>query len=479
MVAALLQAEKQDAGAALSSKLEQLDIVLFASLLPRELQLAFLCIVQPAHLPGRGGVRDIGNIVRRMLLRCASKDILFRMYQYSMPFVKHNRLLFPPFEHISVHDMHHMLGAVQDLTLGSHEGVAKMPVWTTRRQLLRFFHNLLARGSAMDLYLFLSSHLYLLRLALIENFILFTNRFMPLEVSLMRWFIDPSYDHARVSRLVRYIVDNFRISALQEDLCFARLEAKAQTAIERCNRTCRSMQSLNHAHEGQKNAAADEVAFAAAMGEARIGGLHGLELFHAARARPLLALAAAHDFQSRVVRYALPVEIQQQQYQFIRAAGRELEGVKHRTLLYICLRCHEQHPTCSGNMRLIHGQAPLCVHCLSNAFTVCAQTLGCIVRVRRHSYYFCRFCAGVHVWSGNAETFFRCTHQPEQRPEGASRACVVCYRAHGASPVSVFDNKLGVKSTAWLCGRHLPPAPQLAYVHDIESLRKLLKHRYA
>ena len=28
----------------------------------------------------------------------------------------------------------------------------------------------------MDLYVFLSSHLYLLRLALIENFILFTNR---------------------------------------------------------------------------------------------------------------------------------------------------------------------------------------------------------------------------------------------------------------------------------------------------------------
>ncbi len=50
--------------------------------------------------------------------------------------------------------------------------------------------------------------------------------YMPLEVSLMRWFIDPSYDHARVSRLVRYIVDNFRISALQEDLDFARLESK-------------------------------------------------------------------------------------------------------------------------------------------------------------------------------------------------------------------------------------------------------------
>ena len=44
-----------------------------------------------------------------------------------------------------------------------------MPTWTTRHQLLRFFQNLLTRGSSMDLYIFLSSHMYLLRLALIEN----------------------------------------------------------------------------------------------------------------------------------------------------------------------------------------------------------------------------------------------------------------------------------------------------------------------
>jgi hypothetical protein len=69
-----------------------------------------------------------------------------------------------------------MLSVVQNLTLGIQEGVAKMPIWTKRRQLLRFFQRLTTRGSAMDLYVFLSSHLYLLRLALIENFILFTNR---------------------------------------------------------------------------------------------------------------------------------------------------------------------------------------------------------------------------------------------------------------------------------------------------------------
>jgi len=68
-LARLLLAEKQDAGAALSAKLERLDAVLFCSLLPLPLQPRFLALVEPAHLPGRGRVQDIGHIVRRMLLR--------------------------------------------------------------------------------------------------------------------------------------------------------------------------------------------------------------------------------------------------------------------------------------------------------------------------------------------------------------------------------------------------------------------------
>jgi len=478
----LLLAEKQDAGAALSAKLERLDAVLFCSLLPLPLQPRFLALVEPAHLPGRGRVQDIGHIVRRMLLRSSSGEILFRMYSHSMPFVKHNRLQFPPFEHVALQDMQHMLAAIQNLTLGSAQGVTKMPVWTTRRQLMAFFHELLTRGSAMDLYVFLSSHLYLLRLALIEYFIVFTNRYMPLEVSLMRWFIDRSYDHARVSRLVRYIVDNFRINALQEDLDFARLESKAQTAIERCNRTCRSMQNFHNVREGQRNAAAHEPAFVAAMRAPRLAGLHGLGLLAAARTQPLLELAAVHDLQTRVVRFPLPVELQLQQYNLIRES--KLEGLKHRSLLYVCLRCHEQHPSAAGNMRLIHGQPPLCVNCLSNAFTVCVQTLGCIVRVRSTSFYFCRFCASVHAWDGSATAFYQCARSASAQPERPARpapaqGCVVCLRAQGCSAVPVFDPRLGVCTSAWLCGRHMPPAAQLDYVHDIAALRQLLRCRFA
>lgn len=474
----LVLAEKQEAGAALSAKLERLDAVLFCSLLPLPLQPVFLQLVDPAHLPGRGHVLDIGHIVRRILLRSSSSDVLFRMYSHSMPFVKHNRLQFPAFEHIALRDMHHMLAAIQHLALGSAHGIAKMPVWTTRRQLMAFFHELLTRGSAMDLYTFLSAHLYLLRLALIEYFIIFTNRYMPLEVSLMRWFIDPSYDHARVSRLVRYIVDNFRISALQEDLDFARLEAKAQTAIERCNRTCRSMQNFQHVREGASDAGAHEPAFASAMRASHIAGLHGLGLLAAARTRPLLELAAIHNVQSRVSRFPLPIEIQNQQYKLIRNST--VEGLKYRSLLYVCLRCHEQHPAAVGNMRLIHGQPPLCVTCTSNSFTACVQTLGSIVRVNRTSYYFCSFCASVHVWEGSATAFYQCARKGEDPARHShAHACVVCFRTQGCSSTLVFDPRLGVQTQAWLCARHTPPAAQLSYAHDVKALRELLRCKFA
>ena len=83
----------------------------------------------------------------------------------------------------------------------------------------------------------------------------------------------------------------------------------------------------------------------------------------------------------------------------------------------------------------------------------------------------------MHEWTGSPESFFKCVsarHSPGVKPP---RGCAVCFRAQTASSVSVLDAKLGVKSSVWLCARHLPGAAQLAYVHDIASLGRLLKHR--
>jgi len=139
-------------------------------------------------------------------------------------------------------------------------------------------------------------------------------------------------------------------------------------------------------------------------------------------------------------------------------------------------------------MRLIHGQPPLCVNCVSNSFTVCIETLGSIVRVKKTSFYFCVFCSSVHKWDGSAVSFYQCARgasgasgaqgdAPPARP--AAQGCVVCLRNQSCTAVPVFDPRLGVRTPAWLCSRHLPHIAQLEYVHDIAALRELLRCRFS
>jgi hypothetical protein len=79
-----------------------------------------------------------------------------------------------------------------------------------------------------------------------------------------------------------------------------------------------------------------------------------------------------------------------------------------------------------------------------------------------------------------AAFFYQCARQTERpaRPAPA-QGCVVWLRAQGCSAVTVFDPRLGVRTPVWLCGRHLPPAAQIEYAHDITALRELLRCRFA
>jgi hypothetical protein len=170
-----------------------------------------------------------------------NNDVLFKLYQYTMPFIKHNRLNFPPRRYVSKTVLKHLIQIVAFSCLGLHVHQSKKPVWNVRRKLFIFFTNLMLKGSLSDLYIFCHHHNYLVRLALIENFVHFTNQSMTLEMKFMRVFSGIAYEHTKVFRLVCYIADNFRMSALQnETLDWEVVELKAQIAIERCNRTCKS-----------------------------------------------------------------------------------------------------------------------------------------------------------------------------------------------------------------------------------------------
>ena len=176
----LLQEQKQN-----KNVTKDLHKLLLCNIYPMYIQRTLRFNLPLSCIPHIGSLLDIGYIVRRLLLKWHSPNILYRLYQYSMPFIKHNRLNFPSLKNLNVILLKHMIMAMFFTCMGSHHAHAKTPVWQITRELYIFFNSLLTRGTAADLYIFCEKHVYLLRLSLIEHFIAFTNKNMQIEVFLM------------------------------------------------------------------------------------------------------------------------------------------------------------------------------------------------------------------------------------------------------------------------------------------------------
>ena len=232
----------------------QLDVQLNVSLLPMYLQELFTTRIHVSAdmLLHPEQVQDIGYIIRDIILHRQRHDVLFKLYQYTMPFIKHNRLNFPPMQCTSRVVLRHMMQVIALTCLGLYSPQNKKPTWNIRRQLFRFFTTLMTRGSLRDVYVFCLHNTYLLRLALMEYFIFFSSKYMMTELQLLLECSGLTYNPIRTKTLIEYISDHFRTAALQNELLdWSLIESKAQLAVERCNRTCKAQQ--HHACEPQQS----------------------------------------------------------------------------------------------------------------------------------------------------------------------------------------------------------------------------------
>ena len=138
-------------------------------------------VLRAEDVPGLPHMPDIGREIREMLLFMRTKSSMHKVLQYSMPYIKHNRLNFPAFADICAQDLTHMIRVVMACCLGVLRANTKRPVFELRVRLYSFFHELLARGSSADHYCFCVANLCLLRVAMIEFFIIFMHKYMPAE----------------------------------------------------------------------------------------------------------------------------------------------------------------------------------------------------------------------------------------------------------------------------------------------------------
>ena len=198
----------------------QLDVQLSISLLPMYMQEMFTTRVHVSAdmLLHPQQVQDIGHIIRDIMLQKQQNDVLFKLYQYTMPFIKHNRLNFPPMQCTSRVVLRHMTQVMALTCLGLYSPKNKKPTWSIRRQLFSFFTTLMTRGSLRDVYLFCLHNTYVLRLALMEHFIFFSSTHMQEEMKLLLKCTGLCYNPSSTKTLIEYITDNFRTACLQNEL---------------------------------------------------------------------------------------------------------------------------------------------------------------------------------------------------------------------------------------------------------------------
>ena len=454
----------------------QLDAQLTISLLPKAMQQLFVTRIKlrPDHLLHASQVQDIGYIVRDIMMLKQRNDVLFKLYQYTMPFIKHNRLNFPPMQCTSKSVLMHMIQVMALTCLGLYSPQQKTPTWSIRRQLFIFFTNLLTRGSMRDIYLFCQSHTYILRLALMEHFVHFTSKHMALEMPMLLLCTGTFYDHQRTQRLVQYITDHFRTAALQnDDLDWKVVEAKAHLSVERCNRTCKSQQL--HSKEKFVNVAETmrPADFKAALDAKRVDAR---TLAATMDCQDVFTAAARWSLSRAVCKYPLPVLLQHAQFVHIESMSLLTNNrtIVARSLLYVCLRCNQKHPHAKGDMRIQYPDRPICKYCNSSAYVCVADTLGHLVSVYGNYYHFCIECSRVHSWRGTGTELGKCPWATEQ--SGPRRHCAICLRTVMLSSTVVFDKKIGIMQQLYLCSKHCPAAPLMRSVHDLAALRCLVRH---
>ena len=455
---------------------KQLDAALTVSMLPPTMQCFFSAKVtlRAEHLLHPDAVQDIGYIVRDIMMLKQRNEVLFKLYQYTMPFIKHNRLNFPPMQFTSKVVLMHMTQVMALSCLGLYSPQHRKPTWHIRRQLFAFFTNLHTCGSTRDVYVFCQHHTYLLRLALMEHFVYFTSKNMALEMPLLLKCTGTFYDHERTQRLVQYITDHFRTAALQNDvLDWALVEEKAQLSVERCNRTCKSQQLKAHDQHVSVAETMTAGAFRAAIDMERADS-RGVQ--KAIQQSDMLTAAALWGLSRAVAKYPLPVLLQNRQFSHVEDMSLLVNNrtVVARSILYVCLRCNQRHPHAKGDMRIQYPDRPLCRHCNSSAYVCIADTLGHLVRVYSHYYFFCIQCSRVHLWRGTGIELGKCPWAADN--SGGRRHCGICLRTALLTEVQVYDKQLGIMQNFFLCSRHCPPAQLLRNAHDLQALRRLVKH---
>lgn len=424
---------------------------------------------------------DIGQCVRLLSTRNNNNDVMCRMIQYSLPYIKHNRLTFAKFEEVSNQTLVDLIHILLGMCLGIHNKTCKKPVWRLRFRIVTYIHSLLTQGSQYDLYLFCTNNLNMIRIAIVEYFVYFVQRYMPCEFEMLRHLFGMQANVENICLQFQLNVNHFRSNHMQTDiLAWRDLNSKAHVIIEKCNRICKGKPriTVRRNRTREANNCINEKNVKAALAMPAIEHVALARFFNVQINANLLK--SVKNVHSTIRVHVLPNNITQAQCMNLKHALYHDTKIFSRSVyMYQCLKCKTTTTSgkLNGQLRTDASGNVSCCICSNKDTVVRINVLGRIVEVFDNKYYFCRHCMTIHKWLATGQEFTSCSFKCKQNSNSASRQCLLCPKMHNLHEYAVLDDSLGVMSTFLLCGKHMPWSHQNKCIYNFETLGKAIQFK--
>lgn len=433
-------------------------------------------VLKQEHVLTCNNLPDIGRYIRMLSTKSENTDIMCRMIQYSLPYIKHNRLSFAKFEDVSVEVLVDLLLILQAMCLGLHSASSKKPVWRLRLRMVAYLHCLMSSGSAFDLYLFCTSNINLIRIAIVEYFVFFVQHNMPCEYEMLRYHFGLQTDIQNICVQFRLNINHFRSYHLQTDtLSWTDLNEKAHVIIEKCNRICKGKPRL--CTRGAARNLTQVMSQSMVHRALHMPKFHHIS--HALQAAPDLTLKQLKQtvvVQNFVKCHVLPKNITRIQCQHLyRALYQDTEVYSRCMLLFQCMGCRAVSSRNNSQLRVSASGNVSCCHCDSSETVVNINLLGRVAQVSDKKYYFCFSCLAVHEWKSSGREFAEQCCYKKQTVSAGSRECMLCSRIHNLNEFTVLDDTYGVMHHIILCGRHMPWQHQIPGIYNFETFNKAIQ----
>jgi hypothetical protein len=410
---------------------------------------------------------DIGYSIRNIVLNVEQPDVLTKVIQSSLPYLKHNRLNFPSFDVCSNSGMHDITRIVFGCCLGIFDADGKKPPWTTRVYILVFMHELLSRGTKRDLYVFCTTHMALVRIAAIECFVYFLEKNMPIELELMPliFSVQPTVTSLHFADL-RQVCNNFRtVSFDGGEPSLSDLNAKAMLMLERCNRIC--------SHKIRIPVRAPDVGTNLSLVSEAINSPLSIDMIAQIVYPGLdaMQLVAFKAIQRLITREVLVLEFQDLQMQSLKEMLAENTLMAAKSLhCFVCFGCIDSFTQLDRKMRLHHGSVVHCSNCNSHENVVSINCFHSIVCIKHTKYFWCPFCRVVHTWPASGHEMHTCDLHDTAKVR-TKCVCLICRKTINIETFTLLDRKLGIIQTVHVCFKHKPWPHQMPYIYDLCSFR--------